>query len=131
MELYITGMANKMIKDFSIKDIKFIFENESKKGVLNMQKSKINTASASFSAPKIKIKNQIFDAVINDIRLRRESIPETFADAKVIIKFTVKKTEKDIPTAAKESLADLIVPSDLITLKRNDHYYALPATKML
>lgn len=131
MELYMTGMVNKMIKDFSIKDIKFIFNCKSKNGISITKNQKITTASASFSASKINIKNQVFDATINDISLKRGNIPETFADAKILIKFAVKKTEKSIPTAAKEYLADLIIPSDQITLKKNDQYYALPVTKML
>lgn len=131
MELYITGMVNKMIKDFSIKDIKFIFDCKTKNGVSIAKNPKITTASASFSASKIKLKNQVFDATINDISLKDGNIPETFADTKILIKFAVNKTEKSIPTTAEEYLTDLIIPSDLITLKRNDQYYALPVTKML
>ena len=100
MELYITGMVNKMIKDFSIKDIKFIFGCKTKNGVSNAKNPKTTIASASFSASKIKLKNQVFDATINDISLKCGNIPETFADAKILIKFAVNKTEKSIPTTA-------------------------------
>lgn len=131
MELYITGMVNKMIKDFSVKDIEFVFDCKTKNGVSIAKNPKTTTASASFSASKIKLKNQVFDAAINDISLKYGNIPETFADAKILIKFAVNKTEKSMPTTAEEYLTDLIIPSDLITLKRNDQYYALPVTKML
>ena len=131
MELYITGMVNKLIKEFSIKDIKFVFDCKTKNGVSIAKNPKTTTASASFSASIINIKNQVFDTTINNFSLKHESIPETFADAKILIKFAVKKTEKSIPTTAEEYLADLIIPSDQIVLKRNDQYYALPVTKML
>lgn len=131
MELYMTGMVNKMIKDFSVKDIEFIFKKTSNVIYKNVDSHNTTTASVSFSAPKVEIKNQIFYATIDNIHLKSGKIPETFADAKVYLKFVVKKAEESIPTAAKEYLADLIIPSDQITLKKNDQYYALPVTKML
>ena len=131
MELYITGMVNKMIKDFSVKDIEFIFKKTANAIYKNVDSHNTTTASVSFSAPKVEIKNQIFYATIDNIHLKSGNIPETFTDAKILIKFAVNKTEKSIPTTAEEYLTDLIIPSDQITLKRNDQYYALPVTKML
>lgn len=129
MELYITGMVNEMIKDFSIKDIKFVFDCKTKNGVSIAKNPKTTTASASFSASKIKLKNQVFDATINDISLKYGNLPETFVDTKILIKFAVNKTKKSISTAAEEYLADLIILSNKIILKRNDQYYALPVKK--
>lgn len=62
---------------------------------------------------------------------KKRAIHPTTKVAGILALYIVKKAEASIPTTAEEYLTDLIIPSDLITLKKNDQYYALPVTKML